>query len=377
MGIIRHMFRRQARKSLAPAAVDKPLASAPGTLVHVGEKRIGKTRVARIDYDPSGYGEMDTGAPLAEKIAAPSDPSKITWIDVVGLHDVETISEIGENFDVPALVLEDILNTAGRPKIEDFDDFVFVVTRMITQGKAGKNGADAVGEIDSQYFAVLLLPNKVVITFREATSGIFQPVRKRIRVGKGRIRKAGADYLVWAIVDAVIDNYLDVINVADDLLSSYEDRLDSDDTSVEIGHLHSARREVVQLYREMRPVREITNTLYRTESKLVVADSAPYFRDLHDHSVQAEETISDLRDASNSLRDYYHTVVSNRMNEVMKVLTALSTIFLPLTFLAGIYGMNFEHMPELAKTYAYPVFWGVSLIIAVSLFTFFKRKNWL
>ena len=372
---IQQMFRKSRRQPLAPDASDKPLAAPPGTLVHIGEKRSGKTRVSRIEYDPSGYTTTDNAAPLAEKIAAPTDSQKITWIDVVGLHDVETISAIGENFGIAALVLEDILNTAGRPKVEDFDDFVFVVARMITQGRGDDKGRPA--EIDSQYFAVLLLPNNVVITFREATSGIFQPVRKRIRVGKGRIRKVGADYLVWAIVDAVIDNYLDVINVADDLLSSYEDRLDADDTTVEIGHIHAARREVVQLYREMRPVREITNTLHRTESALVHADSTPYFRDLHDHSVQAEETIADLRDASNSLRDYYHTVVSNRMNEVMKVLTALSTIFLPLTFLAGIYGMNFVHMPELGKKYAYPVFWCVSLVIAAVLFTFFRKRKWL
>ncbi len=374
---IRRLFRKENRKSLAPTAADKPLAAPPGTLVHIGEKRSQETTVTRIEYDRSGQQLARDSAPLAEKIVAPGDPQKVTWIDVVGLHDVETISAIGKNFGIPALVLEDVLNTAGRPKIEDFDHFVFVVTRMITRGESDSGELGPLSEIDTQYFAALLLPDNVVITFREATCGIFEPVRRRIEVGKGRIRYSGADYLVWALVDAVIDNYLDVITIVDDLLSGYEERLDADDASVDIGDLHSARREVVQLYREIRPVREITNTLYRTESKLMDAESLPYFRDLHDHSVQAEETIADLRDASNNLRDYYHTVVSNRMNEVMKVLTALSTIFLPLTFLAGIYGMNFEHMPELAKTYGYPVFWLVSLTIAAALFTFFKKKDWL
>lgn len=374
---IRRLFRSYNRKSLAPAATDKPLAAPPGTLVHIGEKRSLETTVTRIEYDRFGQQLARDSAPLAEKIVAPGDPKKVTWIDVVGLHDVETISAIGENFNIPTLVLEDVLNTSGRPKIEDFDQFVFVVTRMITRGEGEPGNRDSLSEIDTQYFAVLLLPDNVVITFREATCGIFEPVRRRIEVGKGRIRYSGADYLVWALVDAVIDNYLDVITIVDDLLSGYEDRLDSDDASVDISDLHAARREVMQLYREIRPVREITNTLYRTESKLMDAESQPYFRDLHDHSVQAEETIADLRDASNNLRDYYHTVVSNRMNEVMKVLTALSTIFLPLTFLAGIYGMNFKHMPELAKTWAYPAFWVVSLTIAAGLFTFFKKKDWL
>lgn len=371
-----HLFRSVRGVGGAAAGEDKPLAAPPGTLVHIGMKRSARMEIRRVFYDASGPHHTASDAELEEKIAA-ADVGRdgVTWIDVVGLHDVETLSALGESFGIAPLVLEDILNTAGRPKIEDFDNFIFVVARMIVRGPS--NPETGLPEIDTQSFALLLLPGNVVLTFREAACGIFNPVRRRIEVGKGRIRKAKADYLVWAILDAVIDNYLDVINVADDLLSSYEDRLDSDDTSVEIGHLHAARREVVQLYRVIRPVREITNTLYRTESKLVVPDSAPYFRDLHDHSVQAEETISDLRDASNSLRDYYHTVVSNRMNEVMKVLTALSTIFLPLTFLAGIYGMNFAHMPELAKPYAYPVFWGVALVMAASLFTFFKKKNWL
>ncbi len=349
---------------MAPRAANKQLAAPPGTLVHVGERLTNETVISKIEYDAKS---------VTETLDWSVDPDQVTWLDVTGLHDIEKISEVGTKFGIGSLVLEDVLNTAGRPKLEDFDDSVFVVIRMITLGRGERKV-----EIDSQHFGLILLPGNLIITFREAPSGIFEPIRERIRSGKGRIRKADADYLMWAILDAILDHYLDVITFTDEMLTDFEDRLDADDPSIAITHLHAAKRDVVRLYREMRPVREITNTLYRTESVLIKKESAPYFRDLHDHSVQAEETIADLREVAHGLRDYYHTVVSNRMNEVMKVLTSLSTIFLPLTFLAGIYGMNFEkNMPELHWAYSYPIFWLVSIGIAVGLFFYFRRKNWI
>ncbi|MEX2578319.1 MAG: magnesium/cobalt transporter CorA [Verrucomicrobiales bacterium] len=347
----------------------RPVALSPGSLIHLGQKRAESQEVTLIAYDESSV-EIEKLRELPEKHHY-SIPEKVTWFHVTGLHEVEKLSVLGEEFGISNLVLEDILSTGSRPKIEKRDTEIFVVSKLIVI-EPGQN------TVDVQHLAVLLLPDNVLVTFLEAPSPAFDPVIERIRSGSGgRIRRFGADYLAWALLDAMVDNYLYVIDRLDEAVASMDDRLQLDATDVDTGELYELKRDAGQLYRAIRPIREITGSLNRLDSPLLEERTRPFFTDLNDHGLQVLETTEDLRESVSALRDFYLAAVSNRMNEVMKVLTCFATIFLPLTFIAGIYGMNFEHMPELGVPWAYPAVWGVFALCAAGMLWFFRRKKWL
>lgn len=341
-----------------------------GTLVHLGEQMADEVHVAVIDYGAETVSEAEP-ATVSDIPMQRSADTAVRWVHISGLHDVVKIAQVGERFGIPSLVLEDILNTSCRPKIEEFAGGIFVLLRSLTDDSANQ-------QVDLQQVAFVLLDNNVLLSFSEVPAAAFDPVRQRVRTGGGgRIRKAGGDYLLWALFDVVVDHYLRVTDAMDEALSDIDDQLQDRPELVSAADISRLKSEVTALYRHIRPCREIASILNRADSPLIQAGTEPYLRDLNDHAIQVVEEAEDLRETAASLRDFYHTAMSNRMNEVMKVLTCFSTIFLPLTFLAGIYGMNFEHMPELKWQGSYGVLWIVFALTALGMFWLFRKKRWL
>jgi magnesium transporter len=338
-------------------------------MVHHGAKRSEHFTLHHTLYDEATFSSEQVDA--VPDPAPCVEPKTVAWLHLTGLHETERFAELGERFGISPLLLEDILNTTSRPKIEKRDDEIFVISRLVTVDPATR-------EIDIQQFSLVLLPNNVLISFLEGPTAIFDPVLERVRTGGGgRIRRFGADYLAWALLDAVVDNYLDVIDRLDEAVLEMDERLQEDAASVGVTQLYGLKHDIGDLFRAIRPIREITSSLVRPTSRLIEKRTRPFFADLNDHALQVIESTEDLRERSSALRDFFHTAASLRMNEVMKVLTSFSTIFLPLTFIAGIYGMNFKHMPELDMPWAYPVVWGVFAVCAVGMIWIFRGRRWL
>jgi magnesium transporter len=340
----------------------------PSMLVHSGKKRTDQVSINATEYDEDTAESILT-QDVSECLRF-ADTRQVTWIEVTGLHDPEKIAQLGDAFHIHPLILEDILSTHCRPKIEEFDDYVFVVTKLLHYNEASHS-------VDAQQFSMLLLPDTSVLTFLEAPTAVFDPVRQRICSGVGRIRKSGADYLAWALLDTVVDHYFAVMDGVDEAITDFEDRFQDDPNSVGVSELYLLKKEVSALYRLVRPIREIATVLHRSDSDLISESSVPFFRDLYDHSVHVLEQTEDLRENAAILRDFYLSHASNRMNQIMKVLTCFSTIFLPLTFLVGVYGMNFDHMPELSQAWGYPAVWAVCVLTAAGMFWFFRSRDWI
>jgi len=345
----------------------------PGTLVHVGEKRMEEPRITVIDYDKKKFEEKEPGAP--GECSGYKGTDTVTWINVDGLHDTDMISGLGNMFGVHQLTLEDIVNTGQRPKAEDMEDYVFVVMKMIYLDGSKKS-------IISEQVS-LILTDRVVITFQEQKGDVFGGVRERIRKDKGRIRSMGADYLAYALMDAVVDNYFIVLENIADRIEDVEDGLINDPLSEDLHVIHGLKRDIIFLRKTIWPLREVVSGMEKGESRLVSGKARVYLRDLYDHVIQVIDTIESFRDTVSGLLDIYMSSVSNRMNEVMKVLTIIATIFIPITFVAGVYGMNFNpgisklNMPELNWPFGYIFAWSVMITIAAVMVVYFKRRKWL
>jgi len=346
----------------------RPPAQSPGSLVHVGERREADVHFHIIDYDSAKATELRTDS--IAKCLAFEDVLSPTWIRVIGLHDVAKIAGLLKRRGVHPLIQDDVLNTNQRPKVELVDKTVFTVIKLLVPEPAPEDGY----RIES---LSLLLSENLVVTFHESDSGLFEPVLKRLRDGKGLIRSGGSDYLFWAILDAAVDNYFLVLNQVEDEIDRLDTQLIDQDGAFEPSDLHRVKQDTFHLYRIIRPMRELVASLSKLDTPLVTPSTHIFLRDLYDHAIHAIEITESLREAANSLRDYQASAVSLRMNEIMKVLTAFSTIFLPLTFLAGVYGMNFKHMPELEWAWAYPALWGVFMLVSLGMFVYFRRRNWL
>lgn len=360
------LLRTLGEKAMGPAAKSKPPASPPGTLIHIGKRLTDRLTISVFEYDAERLEEIET-----EEVAGLTrfhETEPVTWIRVTGLHDVEKIAAMGEAFGIHALVLEDILHTNSRAKVEEFDDYVFVVTKLLSWDAADE-------QLDVQQFAMVILP-RAVITFMEGPSSVLDPVVHRIREGRGRLRKSREDYLAWAILDALVDHYFVVIDEVDSRLSAMDEEMQVNITAVDARVLFAMKRELFELHRLVRPIREVVTILHRADSRLITKQSRPFYRDLYDHAIHAIERLEDLRELGSSLRDFYMAAAGNRMNEIMKVLTIFATFFLPITFVAGVYGMNFEHMPELKWRWAYPTLWAVFIGIAMTMVVLFRRKKW-
>jgi magnesium transporter len=345
----------------------KKIGLPPGTPVFVGERREEKVKISIIDYDQTQFKERE--AKTVEVCFPFKDTPTVTWINVDGIHDVDIIEKIGKHFDLHPLILEDIMNTEQRPKMEDFGHYIYVVLKMLYYDDLEK-------ETKIEQVSVIL-GDHFVISFQEREGDIFDSIRERIRKGKGRIRKMDADYLAYALMDMIVDHYFIILEKLGERIEELEDKVVTDPRPETLQEIHRLKREMVFLRRSVWPLRELINGLERGESSLIQKSSRIYLRDVYDHTIQVIDTVETYRDMLSGMHDTYLSSISNRMNEVMKVLTIIATIFIPLTFIAGIYGMNFEFMPELRWRWAYFIVWGVIAVVAVSMVIFFRRKKWL
>lgn len=343
----------------------KEVGLPPGSLVHVGRRHSETVRISAMDYSQAGMEER-TLSTVGECLPF-RDTATVTWINVEGLHDVGIVAAIGNLFDIHSLTLEDVLNTNQRPKFENLGHHFFIVVRMIYQ---------TTDDIVAEQVSMVVGPN-FVITFQEAPGDVFEPVRDRIRSGKGKIRRMGSDYLAYALLDAVVDGYFPVLESLGDDVEHTEDSLMSSPDTETLQAIYRLRNEMIFLRRSVWPLRELVAGLARDDSPLIQEGTQRFFRDVYDHVVNVIDTIDSYRELVSGMLDTYLSSVSNRMNEVMKVLTIIATIFIPLTFIAGVYGMNFQHMPELGWRWAYPAVWGVMAGIAISMVAYFRRRRWL
>ncbi len=338
-----------------------------GALIHVGEKKSEDVQLSLIHYGPDFYRE-ETIASLKESVPFLEKPG-ITWINVCGLHNTAVIEEAGNIFGIHSLILEDILNTGHRPKIEDFDDYIFTVVKVVDFDKEK-------GEIRIGQYSVILGGN-FIITFQEEAGNSFDIIRNRIRSDIGHIRKMGTDYLHYSLMDVLVDQYFLLLEEIGERIEDIEEELALYPEKETLVAIHRLRREMIYLRRSAWPLREILGFLQRTASPLISEETAPYLRDVYDHTVQVMETIEIFRDMISNMLEIYLSSMSNRMNEVMKVLTIIATIFIPLTFIAGVYGMNFKVMPELNWPFGYPLVMGIMFLIGLGMVVYFIKKKWL
>ncbi|MFH0924921.1 MAG: magnesium/cobalt transporter CorA [bacterium] len=344
----------------------------PGTLLHVGDKKIERTRITVINYDKDHLQEREV--PNSEDFLSIKNKSSVTWINIDGLHDISVIEKIGNCFNLHPLTLEDILNTTQRAKYEDFEDYIVIILKMLSFN-------DGREEIDSEQVS-LILGKDYIISFQERIGDVFDLVRERIRVAKGHIRRSGPDYLAHALLDAIVDNYFVVLENLGDKIGIVEENLVKKPSSRVLGNINTLKGEMVFLRKSVWPLREVVSSLERGGSPLISETTQIYLRDLYDNTIQAIDTIESFRDTTSGMLEIYLSSISYRMNDVMKTLTIIATIFIPLTFITSIYGMNFNpqgskwNMPELNWRYGYMLVWIVMTIIAIFMIYCFKRKKW-
>jgi magnesium transporter len=335
----------------------------PGTLNDTVIDR--KVVISALQYNEAEFKEVSdiTVEQLPDLIKG----DMITWINVDGVHDARIVEGIGKLFKIHPLTLEDIMNTDQRPKYEDYDEYDVVMLKMLYLEQ----------KLKSEQLTIILLEN-VVLTFQEVQGkDAFDPVRTRIRTGKGRVRKVGADYLAYSLIDSIVDSYFNILDTVGTTVDKLDEELRSKPVQATLHKLYDLNRELIFLRKAVWPLRELVANIERAESKLITEATYIYFRDVHDHSIRVMETSDVFRDIVSGMMDIYHSTVSNKLNEVMKVLTSISTIFIPVTFIAGVYGMNFKYMPELEWKWGYPVVMGIMGVIIVSLFIYFRRKRWI
>jgi magnesium transporter len=347
--------------------MSKKAGFSPGTLVHIGEKRAGKTRITLLDYDEKQLQEKELKT-IEECFPCENKPS-VSWINIDGVHDVETIQKIGTLFNIHPLVLEDIVNTGHRPKAEDFDDYVYIVLKMLYFDQE-------VSQVMSEQVS-LILGSRFLISFQEQAGDVFDTVRERIRKGKGRIRKAGADYLAYTLMDAIVDQYFVIMEIFGEKIEALEEEMVENPTAQTLETIHTMKREMIYFRKQVWPLREVIAGLTRGEYSLISETTTLYLRDVYDHTIQVIDTLESLRDILGGMLDLYLSTISNKMNEVMKVLTIIATIFIPLTFIAGIYGMNFKYMPELEWHWGYFMVWGIMVLVVLVMVVYFRKKAWL
>lgn len=351
----------------------KKIGLKPGSIVYVGERYEEQIFIDVIDYTDQEYQERRIDK--IEECFPYKDTSTTTWINISGIHDTALVEKLGNHFGLHPLVMEDIVNTGHRPKIEASADSIFTVLKMLYRG-------DGNDEIKVEQVSILFGKNWV-ITFQETSGDVFQMVRERIKATSPRIRFMSADYLAYTLVDAIVDNYFLVLEHIGERIEDLEDVLAEKASPESLDVIRELKSELIVLRKAIWPLREVAGGLERLESHLIHEMTQPYLRDLYEHAIQVIDTVETFRDMVSGLLDLYHTTVSNRMNEIMKVLTIIATIFIPLGFLAGVYGMNFDtgmspfNMPELSFRYGYILFWSVVVVIGGGLFLFFRRKEWL
>ena len=347
--------------------ISKKVGLPPGALVHVGDKKTEYVRIRIMDYDEENLEERELEK-VEDSFSYEERPS-ITWINIDGLHEVDIIQRIGTHFGLHPLVLEDILNTGQRPKMDDYENYIFVISKMLFFD-------EEINQTRIQQFSLVLGPN-YVISFQEKFGDVFNPIRERLRKAKGRIRKMGADYLMYALIDSIVDNYFIVLEKIAERTEELEEGIINNPSPDILQTIHELKRELIFLRKSVWPQREVVSGLERGESNLIQEKTIVFLKDLHDHTFQVIDTTETLRDIVSGMLEVYLSSISNRMNETMKLLTIIATIFIPLTFIAGIYGMNFKRMPELDWGWGYFIVLGLMFIVFVAMLIWFRRKRFL
>ncbi len=345
----------------------KKAGSSPGTLVHVGEKKTDDIHLSMLHYSADAL--MERSLNRVEEALPLLKPAATTWVNIDGIHDIAFMEHIGRHYGIHPLTLEDVLNTTQRPKAEAFDDYLFVVMKMLHY--------DSKEELISSEQISLILGKNVLISFQEKAGDVFEPVRERIRKGKGQIRTKGCDYLAYALIDAIVDNYFVILEKLGERLEALEETIDDHPDAGVLEAIHAIRWELIYLRKQVWPLREIIAHFLKGDAAFIGEATGLYMRDVYDHTIQTIDTIESFRDMLSGMQDLYLSIISNRMNEVMKVLTIIATIFIPITFVVGLYGMNFSYMPELTWRWGYLFVWAIILAIVLGMLVFFRNKKWI
>ena len=340
---------------------------APGTLVHVGEKKAEKIVIRAWVYNNEKLIEKELQN--VEECQAFKDlPGMNVWINVDGLDQVRVIEKLGSYYGIHPLTLEDVLNTGQRPKMEDYESYIYTVLKMMLLDEIKE-------EIIIDQVSIILGPN-YILSFQEREGDVFNPIRERLKNPASRLRKNGVDLLAYSLIDAVVDNYFLILEHFGDEIEELEEELIIYPLPETLKAIQRYKRDMITLRRSIWPLRELINSLQRTESGLIKESTQLYLRDVYDHTIQVIDSIEAFRDILSSMVDVYLSSLSNRMNDIMKVLTIIATIFIPLTFIAGVYGMNFEFMPELEWRWGYPAVMLGMALIGISMFLYFKKRRW-
>jgi magnesium transporter len=345
----------------------KTIGHAPGSLIPKDTIDPRSITLTLFKYGPEQPAEerqlqnISDGLPFDEK-------TPVHWLNIDGSHQITNLEEIGARLKIHSLVLEDILNPNQRPKVEDYDGYLFIEMNMLSWN------AD-LSQVDAEQISLLLGENYLV-TFQEHERDVFNEVRKRIREGKSRLARSGVDYLAYSLIDAVVDNYFIVLENLGEQIEILEEELVTEPGPETLHAIHDLKREFIFLRKSIWPLREVISALERGESRLFHDTSLIYLRDAYDHIIQIIDTIETFREMASGMVDIYLSSVSNRMNEVMKVLTMIATVFIPLSFVVGLYGMNFQYMPELSWKWGYAMVWGVIIAIVAGMVIYFRRKKW-
>lgn len=339
----------------------------PGTPVHLGERKSETTRLTMLHYNEQRAVEQEMNT--ARECLTLRDTPGVSWINVTGLHEVEKLAQFADAFGLHPLVIEDILNTDQRPKLEDYGEYLYIVIKRLSNGTPAN-------EIATEQIS-LILGRDLVISFLESDSGVFNGVKDGILNNRGRLRRLGADYLAYTLMDAVVDNYFAIFETLGERIEILQETIISRPVPASLQTLHALKRELLFLRKSVWPLREVVSGMQRGDSTLIHKDTWFYLRDVYDHTIHVIDTIETYRDMLASMMDIYLSSLSIRLNEVMKVLTIIATIFLPLTFIVGIYGMNFQHMPELGWRWGYPLVLLVMTGIAVGMMIYFRRRKWI
>ncbi|TLM68173.1 MAG: magnesium/cobalt transporter CorA [Deltaproteobacteria bacterium] len=339
----------------------------PGTLLHIGERRLETARLDLIDYGPELFVQQ-TDCSADECLERCRQPG-LHWVDLLGIHDVPLVEKLGRGFGLNSLALEDLLNTEHRPKVENFGDSLLVILKILSLDAAGSR-------LETEQVSIAVTGN-AVLSIQEQPGDVFNGVRERLRSPKGRHRQRGADYLAYSLIDSIVDSYFPVLEQLGEILTDLEEELADRPQRATLQRIHTLKRDLMTVRKAVWPLREVVSSLEREGSELIEERTVPFLRDLYEHLVQIIDTTEIYRDSVSGLLDLYLSSVSQRTNEIMKVLTIMATIFIPLTFLVGVYGMNFDYMPELRWEWGYPALWLLMIACAAGMLAGFRFKKWL